>query len=119
MGMDYSEYMEWKGLRPVGFSKSFIDPHHFDQLQQQGLSLLASEPAWSVYTEKLTETLEQHRAVVRAIESKLLDVDRPLSVENYYKLQPQLAYARGYIKAVETALDLVLQSQTKKESSNA
>lgn len=113
MGMDYADYRGRTALTQQSIDKSQKDINYIFRLQAEGLALLSSEPAWSVYVEKLQETLEQHKAVIRAIESKLVDTDRPLSPEVYGKLLPQLAYARGYTQAVETALGLVIESNKK------
>lgn len=109
--MDFIDYRNAQVKRvtdwDIGEQKQRVE-----RIQRENLALLSCDPTWNVYCEKLKESCQLFQRTVESLERTLLDVRKPLTYDEYNRFQPQLAYARGYLAAVETALDLVLNSKS-------
>jgi len=115
MAMDYSDYRIRNVVTQLSIDRSQMQARQLERLQGEGLALLSTDPAWSVYVEKLKEASAQFDSLTKEIENKLTDVRRAITPELFTELRTSLAYARGYLMAVDMALELVVQSQLKKE----
>ena len=84
-----------------------------EKIQQQSLQFLVNDPTWNVFAEKLTEAQKSYQEAAEAVTFRLTDIHHPINFEIHSKLSTQLAYARGFVDALDMALELVLQSNKK------
>lgn len=116
MAMDKDDYVSRMGVTQESLNRQArLTTSILEKVQSEALSFLVNDPTWNVYSEKLSAARKTYSDLVADLERRMVDVQRPLTTDEHQKLLPQLAFARGYITAVETALEIVLQSQSKRE----
>jgi hypothetical protein len=114
MAITKEDYLRLRAEAGVAETQLLAERSALHQAESQAAAELLSDPKWKVYADQLEEARQSIANRQRSIESRLTDPLHPVPQDKYINVVAELAFTKGYVKALTDAIESVkaLASQT-------